>query len=364
MGSTMTELTAHTKYKDYSIIIGDSVLSNIERMNRILLRDRFAVIVSSNVMRLYEKLIKTSFGRYDNFDIFIMQDGEENKNYRYAEEFFNKLLDKCYSRKSSIITIGGGVVGDFAGFIASVFMRGIPLLHIPTTLLAMVDSSIGGKVAVNISTGKNIIGTFHQPEIVITDIGFLKTLPDNELKNGLTEVLKHAIIGESSLLNVLNENNLNSIRELSSIERIVYYSVLFKKKVIEEDEEEEGIRAVLNFGHTAGHAIESMLERKGISHGEAVAIGIKIEAEISRRLGWLSDADMQQITDLIAAYRLIYNDYRLNADDIIDHMRYDKKNIAGKINFVLLKGLGNPVYNQEVEYNLLKDVLVNIKYTV
>jgi 3-dehydroquinate synthase len=289
-----------------------------------------------------------------------MKDGEQNKNYQYAEEFLNGLLLKGYSRQSAIIGIGGGVTGDFAGFIAALYMRGMPLVHIPTTLLAMVDSSIGGKTAVNLSAGKNIAGAFYQPELVISDIGFIKTLPENELKNGLTEVLKHGLIGQNDLLEILSGNNLNTIKEFDNLFNMVFLSAGFKAGIVGQDEREGGLRAILNFGHTAGHAIESLMELKGISHGEAVAIGIKIEIEISRRMGWLKDKEIDKINEIITKYNLIYNKYELNADGIIKHMKYDKKNAGGKIKFALLKGVGNPVFNQSVDEGLIREIIKEI----
>ena len=313
-------------------------------------------------MELHKDLIKDALSSFNNCDIFRMNDGEENKNYGYAEEFLNKILKKGYSRKSAIIGIGGGVVGDFAGYIASVYMRGIPVIHIPTTLLAMVDSSIGGKVAVNLSAGKNIVGAFHQPQMVISDTDFIKTLPENELKNGLSEVLKHALIGERKTFEILCNNNLNSIKEPDNIRKVVYLSALFKSKVVGKDEHEKGLRAILNFGHTAGHAIESISGFKGISHGEAVAIGMKIETEISRRLGLLNNDQTELINKLISRYDLIPKARKLNSEKIIDHMKYDKKNFGGKIKFVLLKGLYKPVYNQEVDYTIIKDAVKAVNY--
>jgi 3-dehydroquinate synthase len=360
MGKAMTSVTAHTKNKIYDVLIGDNILSQINRMDKILSADRFALFVSTRIMQLYKDIIKKSFSGYNSFDIFTMNDGEKSKNYRYAEGFLNKMLKNGYTRKSAVIGIGGGVAGDFSGFIASVYMRGIPIIHIPTTLLAMVDSSIGGKTAVNLSLGKNIIGAFHQPQMVISDTNFIKTLPEKELKNGLSEVLKHALIGEKKLLDILNKNDLKSIRESDILQKIVYLSVLFKSRIVEKDEDEKGLRAILNFGHTAGHAIESMSGFKGITHGEAVAIGLKIEMEISRRIGWLDNEEVSAVNELISRYDLIYNTKNLNAEKIIEHMKYDKKNFGGKLKFVLLKGLNNPVYNQEVDYSLLIDALKSI----
>jgi 3-dehydroquinate synthase len=237
-------------------------------------------------------------------------------------------------------------------------MRGLPVIHVPTTLLAMVDSSIGGKVAVNIDAGKNIVGAFHQPETVISDIHFLKTLPDNEIKNGLTEALKHAFLGESRLLHLFQNNDAVSIRSPENLEKIVYLSAIFKAAIVAKDEKEGGLRAVLNLGHTVGHAIESLLEFRGISHGEAVALGLKAVVEISRRLGWLSADEYTGAKGLLDRYGLVGNRLSLDAGGIVDHMKYDKKNIGGEIRMVLLRRIGEPVYDQKLEEPLIREALV------
>jgi 3-dehydroquinate synthase len=360
MDRPMKSITARADGKFYEIMIGKEIFSSACITLKMLSYDRLAVIVSAKVMQLHGEIIRQVLSEYNNYDIFEMQDSEENKNYRYVEEFLNGMLKKGYSRKSAIAAIGGGVVGDFAGFIASIYMRGLPVIQIPTTLLAMVDSSIGGKTAVNISSGKNIAGVFHQPDLVISDVSFLQTLPENEIKNGLSEVLKHGIIGEKNLFRILYENDLKSVKELNNLKDIVYFSALFKSGIVEKDAKESGLRAILNFGHTAGHAIESMLEYRGISHGEAVAIGLKIELKISRQQGLLSEEEYNTINELIRRYKLIYNNYRLNADDIIKHMKFDKKNYNGKLKFVLIKKINEPVYNQEVDNCLIKDAVDSV----
>ena len=357
MGRPVKKIKVRIPNKDYDILVGHSILNNISIKKNILSGDRFVVIVSSRVYELYEDYIKSSFQGYSNYDIMLMDDGEDNKNYRYAEDFFNSILQNRCTRNSVIIGIGGGVVGDFSGFLAALFMRGIPVIHVPTTLLAMVDSSIGGKAAVNISAGKNIVGAFHQPEMVISDMFFLETLPDNELKNGLSELLKHAIIGESEILDLLSENDLRSLMEPDKIARIVYLSAKFKASVVERDETEGGLRAILNYGHTIGHAIESFMEYRDISHGEAVAVGMKIETEISRRMGLLTIEDSIKINEIIDKYNLIYNEYKFDTEEVIRHMKYDKKNVGGGIKFVLLNGIGNPVYNQQVDEKIIRDIL-------
>lgn len=357
MDPIVKTIPVNLKNKSYHILIGKEILSEIERVDEILSAERFAIIISSRVYELHGDLIGKSFRGYDNFSYHVMNDGEEHKNYSYAESFFSWLLESGCSRRSCIIAIGGGVVGDFAGFIASCYMRGVPLVHIPTTLLAMVDSSIGGKVAVNISVGKNIVGAFYQPEMIISDVSFLNTLPEKELKNGITETVKHALIGEGKLLDLLLNNDLESIKDQDVIEEVIYLSAKFKSSIVEQDEREGGLRAVLNFGHTAGHAIESMLEYRGISHGEAVAMGLRVEMVISRELGWLGREDMLLIEDILERYGLLESNYRLDGDAVLEHMRYDKKNLNGNINFVLLKGLGNPVYNQSIDEDIIRGAI-------
>ncbi|MCU0821565.1 MAG: 3-dehydroquinate synthase [Spirochaetes bacterium] len=358
---TGNTITVNTERKKYDVIIGDSILPRIGKLKDQLLKERLGLIVSSRVNEIYKDYIINSFKDFPGYDIFLMKDGEENKNYRYAEEFLNLLLARGYTRKSAIVGIGGGVVGDFAGFVAALYMRGLPVIHVPTTLLAMVDSSIGGKVAVNLSAGKNMVGAFYQPDLVISDISFIQSLPENELKNGLTEVLKHGMIGEDALLETMSDNGLSTIRNPENIFKIVFLSAKFKSSIVGKDEKESGLRAILNFGHTAGHAIESLMGYKGISHGEAVAIGIKIEMEISRRLGWMKDDEIDKINGIIEKFGLIYNKYELNPDEVVRHMKYDKKNSGGSINFALIKGIGNPVYNQPVDENLIKEIIKGYK---
>ncbi|MBN2403779.1 MAG: 3-dehydroquinate synthase [Spirochaetes bacterium] len=357
MGKTVKSVEVRTKDKTYKIFIGDLILHQIIKTRKEISADRFALIVSARIMELYSDNIKEIFRGVKNVEVFKMHDGEKNKIYKYAERFLDDMLKSGFTRRSVVIGIGGGVVGDFAGFIASVYMRGIPIIHIPTTLLAMVDSSIGGKTAVNLSAGKNIAGSFHQPHMVISDVNFIRTLPENELKNGLSEVLKHALIGEEKLLKILDKNDLKSIKISDIIQKIIFLSVLFKSRIVEKDEDEKGIRAILNFGHTVGHAIESMSGYKGISHGEAVAIGLKIETEISRRIGWLDNGEVSYVNELISHYNLINKTNKFNAEKIVEHMKFDKKNIGGKFKFVLLKGLHNPVYNQEVDFKLVMDAV-------
>jgi 3-dehydroquinate synthase len=342
--------------KNYDVLIGSGAMDGPDIPELAARADRTGFVVSGRVMELHAELVTPALegtrGR-----LFPMKDGEENKNYRYAGEFFNLLLKEGFSRRSLVVAVGGGVVGDFAGYCAAAFMRGIALVHVPTTLLAMVDSSIGGKVAVNVDAGKNIVGAFHQPSLVAADTRFLGTLPDSELKNGIAETVKHALIGETGLLDLLRGNTLDSIRAPEVMEELIFLSAGFKARVVGEDERETGLRAILNFGHTVGHAIESLLDYRGISHGEAVALGMKVELDISRRLGYLSAGETELFIELTRKYGLAQGQLRLDIAGVLDHMKYDKKNYGGTIRFALLKGLGNPVFDQEVDIGLLREAL-------
>jgi len=339
----------------YDIVIGSDILSTVDLSSDMSASDKTGFIISERVWGLHRESISTMFPASCEF--ITMNDGEENKNYRYGEQFFEWLLEKGFTRKSLLMAVGGGVVGDFTGYCAALFMRGIPVIHVPTTLLAMVDSSIGGKVAVNISAGKNIVGVFYQPAMVISDTRFLETLPDDELKNGIVETVKHALIGESALLDMMMRHDLSSIKERDVLEELIYLSAGFKAGVVSEDEKESGRRAILNFGHTIGHAIESLMEYRGISHGEAVAIGMKGAMEISREMGFISREDVSVFDECARRYELLNKVPHFDPGDVIDHMKYDKKNYGGRINFVLLRSMGVPQFDCEVPEDVLQHVI-------
>ncbi len=345
----------------YNVHIGSSILPAALALKELDAYERVGVIASARVYGLHRDYIEESLSVLgDRRFLLLYDDSEENKCYARAEEFLEKFIAMKMNRKSAVIGIGGGVTGDFAGFCAGVYMRGVAVVHVPTTLLAMVDSSLGGKVAVNLSVGKNIVGLFHQPRLVVSDVRFLETLPDREFRNGLSEALKHALIGEPSTLGILEQNDLPSIRKDITAVDLVAHSVLFKTGVVERDERENDLRAILNFGHTIGHAIESHLGFRSVSHGEAVAAGMRIKAEISRRLGFLSDGEAELVRAVIGRYGLMRERWGLDVDSIIKHMEYDKKNFGGAINFVLLKGLGKPFINQQIPDELLNDVMKEV----
>ncbi len=355
----MKSVTVRTDDGDYDILLGNRMLDQFDFAKLADQYDAIGFIVSERVLQLYESILhKISHGI--SARIYPMSDGEEHKNYRYAENFFNRLLKDGFTRKSLLIGVGGGVVGDFAGFLAAGYMRGIPLIHVPTTLLAMVDSSIGGKVAVNIEAGKNIVGAFHQPRNVIADTRFLNTLPDAEIQNGIAETIKHAVIGESRLLPILQQHELHSIRDDEAIEELIFLSASFKAMVVSQDVREAELRAILNFGHTVGHALESWMHYTNISHGMAVALGMKAEAEISNRMGFLRENEMALLNELLLRYGFLATSLSFDPAGVLAHMKFDKKNVKDSLRFVLLKKIGEPLYNIPVEESLVFDVLKKI----
>jgi 3-dehydroquinate synthase len=361
MDSIIKIFTVKSKLHEYPVIIGNNILKLILDDDAFKSSDKCALFVNKTIYNLYKELLESTFCSYKKCEIFIVKDGESVKQFKNSEKYLSKLLKSGYTRNSLIVAIGGGVTGDFAGFVASVYMRGIKLIQVPTTLLSMVDSSIGGKVAVNLSSGKNMIGVFYPPVKVITDLNFLQTLNESELRNGISESLKHAFIGERDLYELLEKGTFEDYKKSEFLKKVVPLAAGFKIDVVSKDESEKGLRAILNYGHTAGHAIESYKNYKGISHGEAVAIGMKIVSEISNKLGFISNDELNSILKLIAKYGLIYSNINFNSDKIIEHMKYDKKNKNDQINFVLLKHLFNPEINCLVDNKVLKEVLENNK---
>ncbi|MBF0472477.1 MAG: 3-dehydroquinate synthase [Nitrospirae bacterium] len=336
----MNEVTVNLKERSYKIIIDNGILDSIgNEIKQFSFSSKIALISNPTVFALYgERVIKSlSNAGFDVIKILI-DDGEEYKNlhsYAYIQE---QLLKNRLDRKSAIIALGGGVIGDMAGFCAATYMRGISFIQIPTTLLAQVDSSVGGKTGVNHPLGKNMIGAFYQPKLVLIDIAVLKSLPKREFLAGMAEVIKYGIIYDSGFFNYLKINkdeilNLNPI----DLTHIIKRSCEIKAEVVSQDEREAGLRAILNFGHTIGHAIETATHYKRYLHGEAIAIGMCVESKLSS----ISDEEFHMIISLIKSYGLpseIPDD--INRDTILTVMTHDKKAVSGDIKFVLPNKIG------------------------
>ncbi|MDC1003816.1 3-dehydroquinate synthase, partial [Candidatus Pelagibacter sp.] len=295
--------------------------------------------------------------------VHFFKANEINKNFGSVNKILDTLLDKNFSREDCVISIGGGITGDISGFAASLFKRGLKFINIPTTLLSQVDSSIGGKTGVNSKYGKNLIGSFYQPNLVISDVKFLKTLPKRELICGYGEILKHSLIANKSFYNFLDKNS-DKILKLSSpfIEKAIYESCKIKKNVVEKDENEKGLRKILNFGHTFAHAYEASLGySKKLNHGEAVILGMQSALNFSFKNNLIQKKDCDSILMHISKANLpskIKKFFKIkDLKKILSFMTKDKKNNSNKINLVLLKKIGHPIINREYEKNNLSEFL-------
>ena len=360
------KLKIKTKAQIYPIIIGSNLISNISKIakNNSLNFKKCLLIIDKNISKKIISKIKKSLKKKKIY-IYFFKANEINKNQKNVNKILNILLNKNFSREDCLISIGGGITGDISGLAASLFKRGLKFINIPTTLLSQVDSSVGGKTGVNTKYGKNLIGSFYQPNLVISDIQFLKTLPEREITCGYGEILKHSIIANKKFYNFLNKN-YDKIFNLSSpfIEKAIYESCKIKKNVVEKDEKEKGLRKILNFGHTFAHAYEASLGySKKLNHGEAVILGIKTALKFSLKKNILKKNEYVEIINHISnlnfqsSINKFFNIKDLNK--ILKFMLKDKKNNSDKINLILLKKIGSPIINKKYSRNTLNLFLKN-----
>ena len=348
----------------YEIRIGYKI---IDRMSLIITKNfkagRYVLITDSCVGSIYAKQMIDSLKDVGlNINLIEFPAGESSKNINTALDIVGKLLELGADRSTMLIALGGGVVGDLVGFIASIYMRGIPYIQIPTTLIGQVDSSIGGKTAIDLPYGKNLLGTFYQPRAVFADLIFLETLPQKELNNGLAEIIKYGIIDDEKLFRLL-EDNMDAVKSRDSVllTKLVENCCRIKKSIVEIDEKEQGLRRLLNFGHTLGHAIEAVSQYT-ISHGEGVALGMIAAARISEKKKYLDTAQVKRIEEIILSAGLPVNIPRdFSADDIISRLAMDKKKKDDVVHFVLLKKIGMPFVNGGIANKLIYDVIEEMK---
>ncbi|MFC2001358.1 3-dehydroquinate synthase [Chloroflexota bacterium] len=319
---------------------------------------KLVIITDPTVNSLHGEALKQSLTKEGfNVTVLLVPEGEDQKSLETAGRLYEELTN-CYTeRMTPVLALGGGVIGDLAGFVAATYSRGVPLIQIPTTLLAQVDSSIGGKVAVDHGQLKNKIGAFYQPRLVIADTDTLRTLPAEELANGLAEVIKSAAIRNQEFFTYL-EGNIDRIKSLdeAALEEIVFQSAIIKAEFVEKDERDLGLRSILNYGHTIGHAIESTSDFK-LAHGQAVAIGMLAAARISNRMVILDKDEIVRLKNVIEQAGLPTEIPNLKIEDIMEAMRHDKKVLRDKIRFVLLKSIGNVFITDEVNPSLVEQVL-------
>jgi len=354
----MRKIKVRLNTSSYEIHIGSGVLSHTGRqLKENGLTGKVVIITNPIVKKLYGNALKQSLTG-DGFKVITLEvpDGEEQKSLETAGSLYHELTEHYAERTTPILALGGGVIGDLAGFVAATYMRGVPLIQIPTTLLAQVDSSIGGKVAVNHGQLKNQIGAFYQPRLVITDIDTLKTLAAKELANGLAEVIKSAVIWDREFFAYL-ETNLDQIKSLDArlLEETVFRSVRIKAEIVERDERDLGLRGILNYGHTIGHAIESASDFK-MEHGEAIAIGMLAAGRISNQMGMLDRNELARLKCVIERADLPTEIPRLKAKRLIPAIKHDKKILEGKIRFVLPTSIGTAIID-EVSPSLIEQAL-------
>jgi 3-dehydroquinate synthase len=343
----------------YEVHIGPGLIRKAgEKLHGLGLHGRAAVVTNPAVRSLYGDVLEADLKAAGLTPVMLeVPEGEKYKSLEQASGLFERLSDNQAERLTPVLALGGGVIGDLAGFVAATYMRGVPLVHLPTTLLAQVDSSLGGKTGVNHGKLKNVIGAFYQPRLVISDIATLKTLPEEEFKNGLAEVIKYAVIRDAELFQRL-ETNLERLeaREMGMLEAVISRCAAIKAEIVEKDENDLGIRNILNYGHTVGHAVETAADFH-IGHGRAVAIGMMAEARMAREMDILPRSGLERIRELLVRVGLPVKIPGLDIDGILRAMGHDKKKAGGRLRFALPRAVGQACLSDEVDAGLAKEVL-------
>lgn len=344
----------------YPIIIGNKFLKDLAgSLQNLNLTLKATIITNPVIAKFYLKVVKESLlNKGFNVSVIIIPEGEKFKNYRQLIKIYRNLICERLDRRSLIIGLGGGVIGDIAGFAAATFMRGIPYVQVPTSLLAQVDSSIGGKTAINLGGVKNLIGSFYQPKLVYTDISSLRTLPKKELYNGLAEVIKYGVIKDERFFQYLEEN-IEKILDLDVVclEKIVSRCAQIKAEIVQEDEKEEGIRAILNYGHTLGHCFETVTNFR-YKHGQAISLGMIYISKIAQKLGILKKEDVERQKKLLQRAHLPISPLRsFNPQKILTTLEMDKKRRGGRQRFILPQKIGQVIIKDDIPPDLIKEVL-------
>jgi len=338
--------------RSYDILIGSGLLARAaEFFKPLKLGNRGVIITDSNVGPLYGAVLQQALrtGGIET-EIVDVPAGESSKSLRQADRLLEHLLSLGLDRRSFVVALGGGVVGDLAGFVAATYLRGIAFVQVPTTLLALVDSSVGGKVGVNLPQGKNLVGSFYQPRLVLADIDTLKSLPERELRAGFAEVIKTGAIRDAKFFAWLEREHQQVLRrEPDAVAHAVRRCCEIKADVVSKDERESGLRAILNFGHTVGHAMEALVEYEGLLHGEAISMGMCFASKLSVKRGGLNETELKRLCALLEASGLPTRPTdKFDMNRLLEAMRLDKKAREGKLRFVLLKRLGEAVGSDAV----------------
>lgn len=348
----MKKIQVNHKENRYDIIIDNNILSKAgEYLELVNDNKNIAVITDENVFKLYGSKLKESLEKYGSrIHFIVVKPGEESKSIKTLSEVLDQLTEQSIKRSDLIVAFGGGVIGDLAGFVASIYLRGIDYVQIPTTLLSQIDSSIGGKTAINLRKGKNLAGTFYQPKLVLIDPSILNSLTDGCIKDGMGEVIKYACIKDAQMFEKLTR--IKSKEQLfDHIEYIIYTCCNIKRAIVEVDEKDTGLRMILNFGHTLAHAIENYFNYQ-YSHGQAVGVGMYYITEKSEELGYTKQGTAQRIKDVLMNFNMEYSIKNVDDEYIRKTIKLDKKNIKDNINLILLHEIGDCFIEKVPEKNI------------
>jgi len=349
MRDSLRELTVELGDRSYPIVIGQGLLGSYD-LSPFVSGSQVMIVTNETVAPLYLESARACFpGK--QVDTVVLPDGEKYKDWQTLNRIFDGLLEKRHSRKTTLVALGGGVVGDMTGFAAASYQRGVSFIQIPTTLLSQVDSSVGGKTGINHPLGKNMIGAFHQPEVVLIDTDSLRSLSPREVSAGLAEVIKYGLIRDTDFLAWL-EKEITSLIDLetTALVEAIYRSCACKADVVAKDEREGGLRAILNLGHTFGHAIETFAGYGNWLHGEAVGTGMMMAADLSLRQGMITEEDRVRVVRIIERAKLpALAPTGMSPDDFLRLMAVDKKNVDGSLRLVLLRSLGDAVVTDAVD---------------
>lgn len=355
----MRTLTVALDDRSYPIHIGPGLLRRAELIAARLPQNKVAIVTNATLAPIYLSPLTEALRQHGIAAVtIVLPDGEAHKNWETLNRIFDALLTHRCERKTTLVALGGGVVGDLAGFAAAVYQRGVPFVQIPTTLLAQVDSAVGGKTAINHPLGKNMIGAFHQPLAVVSDTDTLNTLPERELAAGLAEVIKYGLIRDPGFFGWL-ESNIDKLagRDPQALAYAIERSCHNKAEIVSQDERETGVRALLNLGHTFGHAIEAGMGFGNWLHGEAVAAGMVLAAILSQRMGLIAHHDVERIVDILARVNLPTSAPELGTERYMELMGHDKKVEGGKMRFILLRGIGDAFIADRVPETALAETL-------
>ncbi len=362
--SNILELNVDLGERSYPIFIGSGLYAGAARpelLQPYIKGQQVAVVTNETIAPLYLDRVRNLLDGFDLTEV-ILPDGEAFKNLATLERVFDGLIEARHTRKTTLIALGGGVVGDITGFAAAAYQRGVDFIQIPTTLLSQVDSSVGGKTGVNHSLGKNMIGAFHQPNVVLIDTDSLNTLPEREFSAGVAEVIKYGLICDDSFYQWLQANIERIMaRDREALTYAIHRSCSDKAQVVAEDEKESGLRAILNLGHTFGHAIETHTGYGEWLHGEAVAVGMVMAAELSCRLGRIARAEVQEVVAILKAANLpVEPPEGMSPDRFVELMSVDKKVLDGKLRLVLLEQIGKAIVTEQFDRGVLDKMLSEV----